>query len=33
LKCYKNIFDIKCEIDLAVIVTPRILYLRYWGLW
>jgi acyl-CoA synthetase (NDP forming) len=28
LKCYKNIFDIKCEIDLAVIVTPRILYLR-----
>ncbi|HZC50460.1 MAG TPA: CoA-binding protein [Nitrososphaeraceae archaeon] len=22
LKCYKNIFDIKCEIDLAVIVTP-----------
>jgi acetyltransferase len=22
LKCYKNIFAIKCEIDLAVIVTP-----------
>ena len=22
LKCYKSIFDIKCQIDLAVIVTP-----------